>query len=355
MNSMRPLMSEISTSLGDSTPKILKNNVISSTIRSLPSVESMTRAIIERARYRLAVTGFDLIILIFMILLLTGSVFALGGSIRLFQATVLLPLSIMLTAIFFRAWLNPAGWRLEAKKLLRDWVPFLLIVFIYENMHDVAGQVMDFDIAGHLYRWDELIFGVEPTLWAQSIFSPLFTDYMAFAYALYFFLPLFIMLMLSVWNMRRDFRHMALCLTVTFLLGFAGYVLLPCSPPRYFIEHLYTDPVRLYGFFLYDRLQGAWDGLSVVSGGAFPSLHVGISAVALIYAFKFRRRNKTLGFIFCAYVPLVLSLWFSVIYLRHHWALDILGGWICAAFAYASAEVMTGIGDSLRSRYGLPS
>ena len=222
-------------------------------------------------------------------------------------------------------------------------------------MHDVAGQVMDFDIASKLYNWDVYVFGVEPTVWAQTIFSPLLTDVLAVSYALYFFLPLFIMFLLSLWKERDEFKHMALCLTVTFLLGFIGYVFLPCSPPRYFIEPMYTDPARLYGFFIYNKLQGAWDGLSVVSGGAFPSLHVGISAVALIYAYKFRNLNRTARILYYAYIPLVLSLWFSVVYLRHHWAVDILGGLFVATVAYFSSSVMMRTWHKLRQRYGLSS
>ncbi len=76
------------------------------------------------------------------------------------------------------------------------------MVFIYENMHDVAGQVMALDIAGPIMKMDMAIFGVEPTLWAQKIYSPLLTDIMAFSYAIYFALPLFIMFLMSLWGKR---------------------------------------------------------------------------------------------------------------------------------------------------------
>jgi len=307
----------------------------------------------ERLLFRVAHLGFDLIILGIMTLMLVATVLAMGGSIRFFQASVILPLAITVAALLTKAYQAPDRWRVEAKHILRDWVPFLIIVFIYENMHDVAGHVVDFDIADVLHRWDVAIFGVEPTLWAQRIHSPLATDLFSISYALYFAQPLFIMFLLSIWDMRRELRHMALSLTLTFILGFLGYVFLPCSPPRYAIEHLFTEPARLHGIFVFEALQGAWDNLSVISGGAFPSLHVGLSAVALIYAWKYRNLNRTCRIVWYAYVPLVTSLWFSTVYLRHHWVIDIFAGWAVAGVAYAGAEMLTRARARLCERYGL--
>lgn len=320
----------------------------------LSDPKRLHRALRERLLNRIAVLGFDLSILIGMSILLLGSVLALGGRVRLSQASVLLPLLCMLAALVLRAWCHPLVWREDIGRILRDWVPFLLIVFIYENMHDVAGQVMGFDFAAKLNEWDIAIFGVEPTIWAQNIFSPLLTDIMAVSYGMYFALPLFIMFLLSLWGRRNEFRHMSMCLTLCFLMGFLGYVFLPASPPRYFIEQLYTDPTKLYGLFIFNKLQGAWDGLSVISGGAFPSLHVGISSVALIYAYRFRNLNRTCELIWYAYIPLVTCLWFSTVYLRHHWVIDIVAGWFVAIIGFFCANYLMKVWGNLRGRFGLP-
>lgn len=318
------------------------------------SVRALVHGFKEWLLYRFATLGFDTFILMAMALLLAGFVLAMGGHIRFLQASVILPISAVLATIIVKKFQRPDEWRSDLITVLRDWVPFLLIVFIYENLHDIAGQAMDFDIAGTLYRWDVALLGVEPTLWAQRIFSPFLTDLFSISYALYFFQPLFIMFLLSLWNMRMEFRHMALAITIAYVLGFAGYVFLPASPPRYFIESLFTDPSRLYGLFLFDKMQSTWDNLSVIAGGAFPSLHVGLSTVALIYAFKLRNMNRAFRIIWYIYIPLVLSLWFSTIYLRHHWVIDIFAGWIVAAAAVGGAEILMRAWCRLRERYALP-
>lgn len=312
------------------------------------------QALKERTLHRLAILGFDLTILIGMAIVLVVTDIALGARIRLFQASVLLPMGCMTAAMVLRSRQHPGSWRSDLRHILRDWVPFLFVVFIYENLHDVAGQVTDFDFAFWLDKWDVAIFGVEPTVWAQKLFSPVLTDLFSISYGLYFALPLFIMLLLSLKDKRLELREMALCLTLVFILGFLGYVFLPASPPRYFIEHLYTDPPKLYGLFLFNRLQGAWDGLSVISGGAFPSLHVGISAVALVYAFKYRNISPVFKAIWYAYIFLVTSLWFSTVYLRHHWVIDIFAGLLVTLIAYLPAGPMTRAWVSLRKRYDLP-
>lgn len=303
--------------------------------------------------FRVALLGFDLVLLIIMAVLLMASVLAMGGQIRLFQATALVPLATTIAVVAIKAWTSSGEWKFKVGRILRDWVPFLFIVFIYENLHDVAGQVTDLDIAGVLLRWDEVMFGIEPTIWAQKIFTPLRTDLFSISYALYFLEPLFIMFLLSLKERSRDFRHMALALTITFILGFLGYIFLPASPPRYFIEHLYDNPPRLFGLFLFNRLQGAWDSLSVVSGGAFPSLHVGLSSVALIYAFRYRKCGAMFRVIWWAYIPLVTSLWFSTIYLRHHWVIDIFAGWGVALLGFGGSEILCRIWERLQRRYGL--
>jgi membrane-associated phospholipid phosphatase len=288
--------------------------------------------------------GPDLLLTLIMSLILATALLASGGQVRFLQATLGFPIGIVLFLIIYRSIAKRfrPGMQTNVGHILRDWLPFLLVTFIYENLHDLSKYFMNIDIAGTLMQWDIAIFGVEPTLWAQKIYSPLLTDIMAFSYALYFVQPLIIMFLLSNQDNRVEFRKMALTLTFTFLLGFVGYVLLPCSPPRYFITDMFTDPVRLHGPWLFDRLQAQWDSLSVVPCGAFPSLHVGLSTVALIYAWRFRNISTTFRVIWWLYIPLVTSLWFSTVYLRHHWVIDIFAGWGAAIVSAIASDYILG-------------
>ncbi len=311
--------------------------------------------ILKRLAQSIVAVGPDLLLSLVMSLVLATALIASGGQIRLFQASLGFPIGIMLFLIIYRTIMQHFRPTMETHvgHILRDWLPFLLVTFIYENLHDLSKHFMYVDIAGSLMKWDIAIFGIEPTLWAQKIYSPLLTDIMAISYALYFALPLAIMLILSNRDYRVEFRKMTLTLTFTFLLGFTGYVFLPASPPRYFITALFTNPVKLHGPWIYDALQAQWDSLSVVPCGAFPSLHVGLSSVALIFAWKYRNVSTLFRILWWLYIPLVTSLWFSTVYLRHHWVVDIFAGWVVAIVSYFASDYILGHWNRWRTSLGM--
>lgn len=63
--------------------------------------------------------------------------------------------------------------------------------------------------------------------------------------------------------------------------------------------------------------------------GAFPSLHGAFSCCCFFFVSRYSRRGGMLvGFY-------VLWQWFSTMYLRHHWRIDLLGGLIYSAFAFS--------------------
>lgn len=313
----------------------------------------------------IAMTGIDLILLFFMALLLSILVRSLESEIRWLHPSMGLPLAIMGSVLlidfakscYFR-YVKKMG---QARRFLhqipiifRDWAPFVLIDFIYENLHDLSGKLRSFDIAPLLYRFDLFIFGFEPTLVTQKITTPWLTDLMAILYAPYLAFPLILMGLLTLGGRRKEFQQLSLAVMFTFLLGFICYAVFPALPPRFFITQLFTDPVSLRGSYIHDHLQNVWDQLSVVHGAAFPSLHVALSSIALIFAYRFRNISKIYRILFYVYIPLVPGLWFSTIYLRHHWFADLLAAWgVCALALYLSKR-LNRINWKLKARFDIP-
>jgi membrane-associated phospholipid phosphatase len=64
----------------------------------------------------------------------------------------------------------------------------------------------------------------------------------------------------------------------------------------------------------------------------FPSLHVGISFVVWLYAFRNSRK------LFWILSPLVLSLFVSTIYLRYHYLIDVVAGLVLAPLCFFLAN-----------------
>jgi len=229
------------------------------------------------------------------------------------------------------------------KRLLRimyDFSPFTFGILIYDSLHDVVKTVNPQLADYTLMRWDELIFGVQPTIWLENYISPWFTDYMAFCYTLMFFLPVILAYILYHNRRYADFRNITLALVIIFIIGYVGYITVPAIGPRFILQEEYT--VDLQGD-LYDKSSIVWNELQTFQRDCFPSLHTAFSAIALFFAFKYRNVYRGGHLLFWIYLPLTVSLWFSTVYLRYHWVVDVFAGLILTVFAYYAAPKLNSI------------
>lgn len=122
-------------------------------------------------------------------------------------------------------------------------------------------------------------------------------------------------------NLERCFRGLFLVYGV----GFSLYVLLPASGPYEAMSSQFDVP--LHGSMLTTfNLHAATTGSNHVD--VFPSLHVGISVFIWLTLLKDYRRLAW------ATSPLLLLLWGSTIFLRFHYAIDVLCGALLASFAF---------------------
>jgi membrane-associated phospholipid phosphatase len=296
----------------------------------------------QSVRRLAAFAGADLLLLLFLTSLLMTVAASVHGEVRWLHPSLGLPVGVFAGVLFvdFVKWAYFLAVHRQNKALqflrqipiaLRDWLPFVLIDLMYENLHDLSPHLVHYDITPFLFRLDTWLCGVSPTVLAQRFYSPGMTDAMTAFYAIYLALPLILMSILTLAGRREAFQKVSIAVAFTFVIGFAGYVLTPALPPRFYIPHLFAGP--LPSGILLGRAQAMWDKLAVVKGAAFPSLHVGVSTTALIYAFRYRSSSTLYRILWWVYIPLTLGLWLSTIYLRHHWLGDIAGGWIVAALA----------------------
>jgi membrane-associated phospholipid phosphatase len=110
-------------------------------------------------------------------------------------------------------------------------------------------------------------------------------------------------------------------------MGYALYVAFPAAPPRLVLVYEFTKDLHGYPFGPSNLSALAFSLLPVDSRAAFPSLHAAASLVALVYAWRFARRWSGV------LLPFVVGLWASTIYLRHHYFVDLVAGWLLAPAA----------------------
>jgi membrane-associated phospholipid phosphatase len=122
------------------------------------------------------------------------------------------------------------------------------------------------------------------------------------------------------------------------IAGVTIQLIFPCTPPWYENEHglvpaAYGMPGSPAGLARIDKILGVdmyttTFSTAPVPFGAFPSLHSGnavIEALFLSYCFP-RFRAYFAGY--------VIWIWWSTMYLNHHYAVDLVGGGLIAAFCF---------------------
>jgi membrane-associated phospholipid phosphatase len=241
-----------------------------------------------------------------------------GGPVRLAAAALL----FSALAAARKRW--PASTTLAG---LREVVPFLVCVLVYTNLHDTIGFVNSNDIHLVLAALDRTLFGIVPCVWAERFITPARTEWMSFFYMSFVWVAPSVSLVLLVKRRTAEFRAATLGVIVCFYLGYLLYVLFPAAPPRLVL--VYDFKTNLMGYrHLFSSLNAqAFELLPSDSRAAFPSLHSAVSLVVLIYAYRHVR------VLFWLLLPFVLGLWASTIYLRHHYAVDLLAGWALAPAA----------------------
>jgi len=299
-------------------------------------IHSTLLEIIDRISFYL---GPDLIFLFFLILVLVVLSIIYGNTkFTPVKKSVMVPLivfgGLLLFGIFTRIHILLSGTKEGIRevigfvlKMARDWFPLLLIILIYENLHDLTDLIHPDTLDRELREMDKAIFGVDPTLYLQRFITPLLNDYMTFAYGLYFLYPATILGLVYSKGDIFKFREVALAFVICVVSGFIGYVTVPAIGPRYFMANEFT--VSLSGYIT-EAGAKTWNSIESVKRDCFPSLHTAMSTITLVFFYRFRNFYRGGRVIFTISLPLIVSLWISTVYLRYHWVVDVFAGWILA-------------------------
>jgi membrane-associated phospholipid phosphatase len=209
----------------------------------------------------------------------------------------------------------------------RDWFPLLLTTLMYYSLWGKGTLLLvPHDRDTMLLEWDRRLFGADPTLYFQRFVSPPLTAWMQFAYAFHLYAIPLVACFIYLYRSWNRFREMMCGLVVISFFGILGYLMVPAIGPEYTLHNLYTVPLT-QPLSLFNR-QIEFMNFARIRRDCFPSLHVGISFLVWLYAW---RNSKKLFWILC---PIIISLWCSTIYLRYHYAVDCVAGFLLAPPCY---------------------
>jgi membrane-associated phospholipid phosphatase len=209
---------------------------------------------------------------------------------------------------------------------VRDSMPFVFAATLYASLHDLIRFFHAPDITAALYRWDVALFGFEPTIWSERFIHPVLTDVFTVCYWLFYVLAPVLGLILYLRRDHRAFRATMVSVMLCLYLGYIGYVVWPASAPRLFMPGAYSAP--LHGLAFLDSTRAATVAVPLTAHGAFPSLHCAVALLAVLLAWRYQRWFAWVQ------LPFATGLVLGTVYLRHHWVVDILAGFVLTAFSF---------------------
>jgi len=212
-------------------------------------------------------------------------------------------------------------------EIVRDWFPFLVILLMYYSLWgDATHLLVPADRDQELIAWDQKLFGFQASVAMQRWVSPPLTAWMDFAYFYHVLNIPIVACFIYLLRPRERFREMMCGLVVVCFFGLLGYLLVPAVGPLYTLRDQYTVPLST-PLAVFDR-QIEFMDFARIRRDVFPSMHVGISFLVWLYAYRNSRR------LFWIVSPLVLSLWVSTVYLRYHYLVDVLAGLVLAPLCF---------------------
>ncbi len=261
--------------------------------------------------------------------------------------------------------------------VIRDWLPFAVVLVIYDlsrGAADLVGTRTLWQIQIDVERW--LFFGTVPTVWLQEQLKqpqpPWWEVVISTTYMSFFILPYVVAGLLWLRN-REEWKAFARLFVALNFTALVIYVLLPASPPWAAarcragdIEGgpaeppcMFRRPMRVPDGGILGPMQTAqpganpvveristrgWAKLNLDSAralidqgqasvnlvAAIPSLHAALTAA--IAVFLWRRVNRRWRPLLVAYV---LIMAFTLVYSAEHYVIDILLGWALAAIVIA--------------------
>jgi membrane-associated phospholipid phosphatase len=208
-------------------------------------------------------------------------------------------------------------------RLLHAFYPLVFIPIIFDSFADLLPWASPTERDSFLIRLDYALLGAHPTIWLERFSHPVLTEVLTWAYTTYYFLP--VILAVAVYRRGRteDFDRTVFGLVLCYYLSYIGYFLVPAVGPRFTLVHL--QHIDLPGVFLADTIRDTLNVLERFKQDAFPSGHTAIVLLVLFYAWRLTRG------LFWIFLPMVVALIFSTVYLRYHYVVDVLAGILLAA------------------------
>ena len=201
-----------------------------------------------------------------------------------------------------------------------------------------------------LATWEQQLFGFQPALiFARTFSSPIISELMDCGYVSYF--PMIATIILFYFFRRYDeFLRTVFVILASFFTYYVIFDLVPVVGPTFYYKaiglhnaaqgvfpnvHDYFNlhqeclpsPGYVQGFF-YDLVEDA-KAAGERPTAAFPSSHVGVATICMLFACQAKNRTLLLSLL-----PFYVFLCMATVYIQAHYAIDVVAGFITGVAFY---------------------
>ena len=209
-------------------------------------------------------------------------------------------------------------------QLLQNILVFALMTFLYKETAMLNTLIFP-KIDEFLSNLDQNIFKFQPSIEFSKHFNSLFfSELFYFGYFCYYLLPLVVLGILYKF-LPQKIEEFGFILISSFLLYYFIFIIIPAEGPQFY----FTFPDN------YIEAQGIFgNAIKLIQKNgeaptaAFPSSHVGISWIIIFWLYQnFRKSVKY-------FIPFVVLLMFSTVYIKAHYFVDVVAGFISAPIVF---------------------
>ena len=226
----------------------------------------------------------------------------------------------------------------KSKQFIADWSIPIAFLLTYDYLRGWVPRLIQTANIYPMINFDKFLFGSIPTNTLQAMLysngKVAWYDYLGTVlYMSHFIAPMLFGFIFWLKD-RKLFKRYFLALLLLSYLAFATYIIFPAMPPwmaaqNGIIPEVFKVMDQVFTSFAKPvDLPSVYKFVGVNLVAAVPSLH----AAYPFLTFLFLRRKY--GYKALVFLPYLLGIWFSIVYMGEHYVFDIIVGVVYAAIIF---------------------
>ncbi len=278
------------------------------------------------AENRFVLKATDLSVLVYLII--TGTLIFVFPH-RLLHSAVHLYFRLAVFLFVFLLLL----WRRENKTRFLEFIhlfyPILILTYTFGETawfnHVFFSQSFD-----HILKvWDGYLFGFQPSIEFSKRFSARWIgEVLNLSYFSYYFMT-FGVALAFYFRYPDQTERIVFVIVTSFFIYYLFFIAFPGKGPQYY----FPDPLnKAVHSGLFSHWVQTVEHYGDKPTGAFPSSHVGMAVIYLLLTWR------KIPWLFWLLLPFALLICLATVYVKAHYAVDVLGGLVSAPLVYVLSE-----------------